>query len=127
MGGGWGGGGGGYRNYPSGNQARALQSLQTAIGALQPSEMINRDLQFANAPANARAVRRAVQLMCDAIGDPGLATRRQEPIPAALAPGGGGGLQPSAPPLGDPLLNDGGARQRQQQGQRLAKAACFGI
>merc|ERR1711920_100687 len=33
--------------YRSGNSS-AFRSLQTVIGALQPNEMINRDLQFAN-------------------------------------------------------------------------------
>jgi len=57
---------GGYGGYGNSNTRSVLPYLQSAIGALQPSEMVNRDLQFANISRNSRAVRRAVQLMCQA-------------------------------------------------------------
>lgn len=59
------------QRYPSDSTAQLY--IQRAIGALQPSEFQNRDLQFANLSANAKSVRRAMHMLCLALGDPDLA------------------------------------------------------
>merc|ERR1712008_151935 len=91
-------------NYDS-TMNPAVGKLQRAIAALQPSEMVARDLQFASVSANDSAVRRAVTMICEAIGDPGLISRKGQ-LPQLTA---GTGLEihpnPREDPLAQPLLN----------------------